>query len=131
MPIFALALDLKDDQRLIDEYLDHHRNIWPEVVDALLATGLQDIKIYRIGRRLFMVMMAPEGFDPEASFAQYRQDPVAERWDELMKTYQQKLPEAGPDQWWLPLSPVFDFNAAVNSRALGKSTDTAVTSGPS
>ena len=116
MPIYALTLDLKDDQRLIAEYLDHHRHIWPDVLDALLGTGIQDIKIYLAGRRLFMVMTAPDGFDPEASFADYRKNPVAERWDDLMKTYQEKLPEAGPDQWWMPLSPVFDFAAEIKAR---------------
>jgi L-rhamnose mutarotase len=116
MPIFALTLDLKDDQRLVLEYLEHHRRIWPEVLGALEATGVQDIKIYLAGRRLFMAMTAPEGFDPEVSFAEYRKNPVAERWDDLMKTYQQKVPEAGADQWWMPLSPVFDFSAAIKAR---------------
>ena len=120
MAIFALTLNLKDDRRLIDEYLEHHRNIWPEVVRALLTTGLQDIKIYLSGRQLFMVMVAPEGFDPEASFVAYRKDPVAERWDSLMKTYQEKVAEAGPDQWWMPLAPVFDFAAEVSALSNGR-----------
>jgi len=118
MPIYALTLDLKDDPRLITEYLEHHRQVWPEVLEALVGTGVEDIKIYLAGRRLFMVMTAPDGFDPEASFTEYRKNPVAERWDELMKTYQQKVPGAGPDQWWMPLSPVFDFTAQFS--ALGK-----------
>jgi hypothetical protein len=28
MPLFALTLDLKDDERLIQEYLEHHRKVW-------------------------------------------------------------------------------------------------------
>ena len=117
MAIFALTLRLKDDRRLIDEYLEHHRHIWPEVVDALLATGLEDIKIYLYRRSLFMVMVAGDGFDPESAFSEYRKHPVADRWDTLMKTYQEKLPEAAADQWWLPLAPVFDFATAVAARS--------------
>ncbi len=124
MAIFALTLNLKDDQRLVEEYLEHHRQIWPEVLDALLTTGVQDIKIYLSGRRLFMVMTAPDGFDPEASFAEYRRSPVAERWDDLMKTYQERVAEAGPDQWWMPLSPVFDFTAEIAARQARRTKDT-------
>ena len=109
MPLFALTLDLKDDERLIQEYLEHHQKVWPEVLEALSGTGVEDIKIYLAGRRLFMVMVAGENFDPARSFADYRRNPVAERWDELMKTYQQKLPEAAADEWWMALKPVFDF----------------------
>ena len=131
MPLYALTLDLKDDQRLIDEYLEHHRRVWPEVLEALAATGLEDIKIYLAGRRLFMVMTAPSGFDPERSFAEYRKNPVAARWDELMKTYQQKLPEAGPGQWWMTLSPVFDFVAQLDVlRRTPRQTDVATTRSP-
>ena len=115
MAIFALTLKLKDDQRLVDEYLEHHRRIWPEVLEAVLETGVQDVKIYLYGRQLFMVMVAEDDFDPERSFVEYRKNPVAGRWDTLMMTYQERLPEAGPDQWWMPLAPVFDFSAAIAS----------------
>ena len=118
MPIYALTLDLKDDRRLMEEYLEHHRQVWPEVLEALAGTGVEDIKIYLAGRRLFMIMTAREGFDPQESFAAYRKNPVAERWDELMRTYQQKLPEAEPDQWWMPLTPIFDFTAQLETLRL-------------
>lgn len=120
MAIYALALDLRDDPRLIAEYLEHHRRVWPQVLEALAATGLEDIKIFRAGRRLFMIMIAPEGFEPETSFAAYRKHPVAGEWDELMKTYQQKLPEAGPDEWWMRLEPVFDFSEQFAALGRGK-----------
>jgi L-rhamnose mutarotase len=116
MAIFALTLNLKDDPRLVEEYLEHHRRVWPEVLDALKTTGVEDIKIYLSGRRLFMVMVAPEGFDPARSFVEYTKNPVAQRWDTLMKTYQEKVPEAGPEQWWMPLAPVFDFAAATSGK---------------
>ena len=115
MPLFALTLDLKDDERLVEEYLEHHRQVWPEVLEALAGTGVEDIKIFLAGRRLFMVMVAPPGFTPEASFAEYRRNAVAGLWDELMKTYQQKLPGAGPQEWWMRLEPVFDFSGQLAS----------------
>ena len=121
MAIFALTLMLKDDPRLVEEYLEHHRQVWPEVLEALKKTGVQDIKIYLCGRRLFMAMVAPAGFDPVRSFEEYTENPVAKRWDTLMRNYQQRDPEAAPDQWWRPLAPVFDLVAAIG--ASGKKPD--------
>ena len=117
MAIFALALNLKDDRKLVAEYLDYHREVWPEVLDALRATGVEDVKIYLSGRHLFMVMVAPDGFDPEQSLVSYRTNPVAERWDTLMKTYQEPVPEARAGQWWMPMAPVFELSAARRSAA--------------
>jgi L-rhamnose mutarotase len=121
MAIFALTLNLKNDEGLIREYVEHHRQVWPEVLEALKKTGVQDIKIYISGLKLFMVMVAPANFDPARSFAEYTKDPVAERWDTLMKNFQEKAPEAGPGEWWTQLLPVFDFAAAI--RDSGKKND--------
>ena len=56
MPRFAMALNLKDDARVIAEYEKHHRSVWPEVLAAIRSTGVEEIKIYRSGRHLFMTM---------------------------------------------------------------------------
>ncbi|MFT4516330.1 MAG: L-rhamnose mutarotase, partial [Planctomycetota bacterium] len=31
MKKIAYTIDLQDDPKLIEEYLDYHRNVWPEV----------------------------------------------------------------------------------------------------
>lgn len=117
MAIFALALNLKDDPRLIEDYLEHHRHVWPEVLQAIRATGVEDIKIYLSGRRLFMVMVGPEGFDPEQAFAEYRREPMVIRWETLMQSMQERLLGASGGQWWIPLSPIFDLSEAPAGEA--------------
>ena len=34
--------------------------------------------------------------------------PRAKEWNDLMMTFQQKVPEAGPNDWWAPAKLVFD-----------------------
>ena len=58
MPLFALALNLRDDPGVIAEYEAHHRRVWPEVLAGIRATGVEEIKIYRSGRHLFMLMLS-------------------------------------------------------------------------
>ena len=117
MPIFALTLNLRDDAGAIANYVEHHRHVWPEVLAAIRATGVEEIKIYLSGRRLFMVMTGPEGFDPGQAFAEYRRTPAVQRWEALMQTLQEQWPGSAPDEWWVTLKPIFDL------RALPASTD--------
>ena len=36
----VLAVDLKDDKAAIEAYKDHHRRVWPEVLDSLRRAGV-------------------------------------------------------------------------------------------
>jgi L-rhamnose mutarotase len=110
MPTFAMALDLIDDPRIIAEYDAHHRAVWPEVLAALRRTGLTDMKIFRSGHHLFMTMTAPAGFDPATAFRGYAQTPEVQRWEQLMRGFQRKVPHAGRDDWWTPIPCVFDLS---------------------
>lgn len=109
MKTFAQALDLKDDPELIAEYDAYHRAVWPEVKEALRAIGIVDMQIFRAGNRLFMTFTAPETFDPARDFAAYTQVAKAREWDELMRTFQQRLPAAPDGAWWTPMEKVFDL----------------------
>ena len=42
---YCLALDLKDDPALIEEYEQYHRNVWPEIVQSIREAGIKDSEI--------------------------------------------------------------------------------------
>jgi L-rhamnose mutarotase len=106
---FAQALDLKDDPVLIEEYRRHHRAVWPEVIEALRSIGIRRMRIWIAGTRLFMWFEAPDRFDPRRDFQTYAANPRCRAWDEWMRTYQRKLAQAAPDDWWMPMEEVFDI----------------------
>ena len=60
---YAMALDLKDDAALIERYIEHHRAVWPEALDSLKRLGIEKMKIFLLGRRLFMYVEVPDDFD--------------------------------------------------------------------
>ena len=110
MKAFGLTLNLKDDPEVIARYKEHHRNPWPEPLAGLAEVGVLDMKIFLLGRRMFMYMTTVDSFDPEADFARYvEQNPKAAEWDELMRTFQEKVPEAGTGEWWAAMEMVFDL----------------------
>jgi len=56
----CLALDLKDDPAVIAEYDRYHRAVWPEILQSLRDAGINDMEIYRIENRLFMIIDVTE-----------------------------------------------------------------------
>jgi L-rhamnose mutarotase len=104
---YCLALDLKDDAGLISEYERFHREVWPEITQSILASGIEDMEIYRTGNRLFMVMEVSEGFSFEAKGEADRDDPRIAEWEALMWKFQQPLPWADPGEKWIRMEQIF------------------------
>ena len=108
MKSYAQALDLVDDLAAISAYDEYHRAVWPEVLAALRGIGIERMEIFRIGTRMFMYFSAPDDFDPERDFQTYTESARCNEWDELMRQYQQRIPNATEGEWWTPMPCVFD-----------------------
>ena len=109
MQSYGLTLMLRDDREIIERYRDHHRNAWPEVLARLREAGVTQMKIYLVGRRMFMYMETLDGFDPERDFPKLAEDPRYQEWDELMRTLQERAPEAKAGEWCAQMEEVFDL----------------------
>jgi L-rhamnose mutarotase len=119
MKLYAQAIDLKDDPVRIEEYIRHHRAVWPEVTDGLRAVGIRGMRIFRGGTRLFMIIETDDGFDPARDYQSYARDPRTRAWDELMRTFQVPAPFARPGEWWTTLDEIFDIGWFAENRMLG------------
>jgi L-rhamnose mutarotase len=108
---YCLALDLKDDRRLIEEYEAHHRNVWPEVLDSIRRSGILSMDIYRLHTRLLMVLEVADGFSFGAKAAADEANPVVQAWEALMWTYQQAVPGGEPGAKWQVMERIFGFAA--------------------
>jgi L-rhamnose mutarotase len=110
----CLALDLKDDAALVAEYERYHEplNAWPEITQSIRDAGIEEMEIYRIENRLFMIMEVNETFDPEAKVAADAANPKVREWEELMWQFQQPLASAGPGEKWLAMKRIYQLGAA-------------------
>jgi L-rhamnose mutarotase len=106
-----LALDLKDDEALIEEYKEYHRAVWPEIKESIISSGIVDMQIYLLGNRLFMIMETDNGFSFEAKAAADAANPVVQKWEELMWKFQQALPQAKPGEKWMRMEKIFSLVA--------------------
>ena len=106
---FCLALDLKDDPAVIAEYERHHRAVWPEILQSIRDAGIDDMEIYRIENRLFMIIEVAESFTFEAKQAADLKSEIVQKWETLMGTFQQPLRSAKPGEKWLRMTRIFSL----------------------
>lgn len=106
---YCLALDLKNDPALIAEYRRYHQKIWPEITASIKAAGIEDMQIYLLGTRLFMIMEVHESFSFAAKAQADRADPKVQDWENLMWKFQQPLPGANPGEKWQLMERIFQL----------------------
>lgn len=111
MKEIAFALDLRDDPEIIEEYVNWHRKVWPEITRGMAAYKVLSQNIYLIGNRLFMVLNVEDDFDYRVDFKHYLEEtPRAKDWDKIMRGYQQPVPWAQDGDWWASMERVYDLN---------------------
>lgn len=106
---YCLTLDLKDDPTLIAEYKRYHEKIWPEITDSIKSAGIENLEIYLLGTRMFMILEAGPGFSFEAKDRADRANPKVQEWEKLMWKFQKALPQAKPGEKWLLMERIFQL----------------------
>lgn len=104
---YCLTLDLKNDPALIAEYKRYHEEIWPEITKSIKDSGVEDLEIYSLGTRMFMIMEVNESFSFGKKGKADQENPKVQEWEELMWKFQEPLPEAAPGEKWLLMERIF------------------------
>jgi len=104
---YCLTQDLRDDTKLIAEYKRYHKQIWPEITKSIKDAGIEDMEIYLLGTRMFMVMEVNERFSFAAKARFDSENPKVREWEELMWKFQEPLAEAKPGEKWLLMERIF------------------------
>ena len=107
MKRYCLTLDLKDDPALIEEYKRYHRKVWPEIEQSIRDSGIEELEIYLLGTRMFMIMEVNDQFSFEAKSKADRQNPKVQEWEQLMWKFQKALPQAKPGEKWLVMERIY------------------------
>jgi L-rhamnose mutarotase len=107
---YALALDLDDNEAHIAAYEKAHEQIWPAVREHLLAHGVLEMKIFRLGTRLCMWMVVdPLRYREEAMALAAQTNPIIRAWENWMWTFQRPTPWTPAGLKWVPMTCIFDL----------------------
>ena len=88
----AFVLRVKPER--IDDYVEAHRNVWPEMLEALRGAGIRNYSIFRDGNQVFGYFEADD-LDAAARFL--AEQAVCTRWqDSMAELLDERVPDAGP-----------------------------------
>ncbi len=88
----AFVLRVRPDK--IDEYVEAHRKVWPEMLAALREAGVRNYTIFRRGNEVFGYF---ESDDLEAAAANMEAREVNARWQDTMaQLLEERVSNAGP-----------------------------------
>jgi L-rhamnose mutarotase len=107
MKKYVLALDLIPNQELIAAYEAHHKEVWPEVLQQIKASGILACDIFRVQNRLVMILETTEDFSFERKHTLDQSNPKVQAWESLMCNYQQALPGAKDGEKWMLMEQIF------------------------
>jgi L-rhamnose mutarotase len=80
----------------VDEYIEAHREVWPEMLDALRGAGIRNYTIFQDGTRMFGYF---EADDLGAAELYLSQQEVCARWqDSMAELLEERVPDQGPPQ---------------------------------
>ncbi len=108
MKRYCLALDLKEDESLIKEYEEYHKKVWPGILQSIREAGIEQMEIYRMANRLFMIMETNDQFNFEMKAKADAGNELVQEWEVLMWKYQQAIPGARPGEKWALMDKIFE-----------------------
>lgn len=109
MQRFCLALELRPNPALIEEYIEHHKAVPLEIRQSIRDAGVLDMQIYNTGNRLFMIMDTTDDFTLEAKAKMDASNAKVLEWETLMGRFQQVDETANPTTRWQQLTKVFQL----------------------
>lgn len=109
MDRYCLTLDLKDDLSLIEEYERYHADVWPEIKESILSSGITDMQIYRFSNRLCMIMEVTSDFSFEKKAKADADNSKVQEWESLMWKFQQAIPGSKPGEKWVLMKKIFEL----------------------
>lgn len=110
MKKYVLLCDLKDDPKLKEAYIEHHKKVWPEIIDSIRKSGILNMEIYNVGFRLVMVVEATAHFSFEEKARMDANNEKIQEWEDLMWRYQERIPTAGAGEKWVLMNEIFSLS---------------------
>ena len=106
---YCQTLDLKDDPKLIEEYVKRHgeQEAWLEIREGIRSVGILEMEIFISGNRLFMIVETPLDFDWDEAFARLATLPRQQEWEDYMSIFQNAAPNATSAEKWKQMERIF------------------------
>ena len=100
---------LKVKQDMLEEYIRHHEQVWPDMLEALIGAGWHNYSLFvRDDGLLFGYFETPDSL--QAAQARMSEKEVNTRWQEFMAPYFESPNNARPDEMFVELTEIFHLD---------------------
>jgi L-rhamnose mutarotase len=99
---------LKVRAEKLEEYKARHAAVWPEMLDALRATGWRNYSLFLRPDGLLVGYLEADDF--EKCCSEMKEHPVNARWQSEMTPFFESLSGGGADDSMFPLEEVFHLD---------------------
>jgi L-rhamnose mutarotase len=100
---------IRVEPREIERYREYHRNVWPEVLDAIGRSNIRNYSIFLKDDLLFGYYEY-HGPDHASDMARIASDPKTQEWWSIMMPMQRPLDSRKPGEWWAEMDEVFHLD---------------------
>ena len=107
MKRYCQTLALVDNPELIEQYVEAHAKVWPEIIEGQRQVGILDMQIYRKDRNLFMIMDTVDEFDFSRDMARLATLPRQAEWEAYVSQFQGTKADARSDEKWQMMERIF------------------------
>lgn len=107
MKRYCQMLELVNDKRMIDKYVEVHSHVWPEVMAGQREVGILDMQIYRYENKVFMICDTVDDFDWERDMARLAALPRQAEWEAYVAQFQGCDPDAPSAAKWHLMDRIF------------------------
>ena len=107
MKRYCQTLTLVDNPELIEQYVEVHKHVWPEIIEGQREVGILDMQIYRKDRHLFMIMDTVDHFNFERDMARLATLPRQAEWEAYVSRFQGASANARSDEKWQMMERIF------------------------
>lgn len=106
MNVHRVASIIRLKSESVDEYLEYHRNVWPEVLEQITASGIHNYSIFQFGEQLFSYFEY-YGDDFEADMEKMAAHEPTQKWWAIQEQLQIPYQERNPGEWWMQIPEIF------------------------
>ena len=104
MQRYGQVIRVKGDR--FEEYAKCHAAVWPEVLKRIADCNIRNYSIYHKDGLLFSYLEYV-GDDFDGDMQKMADDPMTQKWWDLVKPMQEPLATRAPGEWWATMDEVF------------------------
>ena len=104
MQRYGHVIRVKGDR--LKEYTECHAAVWPAVLEKISDCNIRNYSIFHKDGLLF-ACFEYVGDNFESDMQKMADDPMTQKWWDLVKPMQEPLETRAPGEWWAAMDEVF------------------------